>query len=168
MSIWNYLQLCDVLRCMMQEAFSEVHNLLKMIKKKRIETAPTSHFTLHFLRNFDGMGSQHPCFFLWPEQGNKELWHVQWGHGGLVQTMLCVGKLGWAELDQNKTSRSTETLAPGPREALMDLWICRCLELLFWGQGQQDIHIYVQLIHHCILQVLMLAPENVPRMVCSY
>ena len=153
MSIWNYLQLCDVLGDTMQVA---LHSF--------------TDFALHvsFSEELRWHGISAPLFVWWPEQGNSELWHVQWGHGGLVQTMLCVGKLGWAELDQNKTSRSTETLAPGPREALMDLWICRCLEWLFWGQGQQDIHIYVQLIHHCILQVLMLAPENVPRMVCSY
>ena len=37
-----------------------------------------------------------------------------------MQTMLCVGKLGWTELDQIETSWLTEILVPGPRDAVME------------------------------------------------
>lgn len=120
MSIWNYLQLCDVLRCMMQEATSEVHNLLKMIKN-RFVAAPTSHFTLHFLRNFDGMGSQHPCFFCGQSRGTRTC-----GMSSEVTVAWCkpccaLGSLGERNWTKTKRRGLQKNWLPGQER---HSWIC--------------------------------------------
>lgn len=121
MSIWNYLQLCDVLRCMMQEAFSEVHNLLKMIKKNasKLPRLRTSRFI--FWGTSMAWDLSTPVFFCGQSRGTRNC-----GMSSEVTVAWCkpccaLGSLGERNWTKTKRLGLQKHWLPGQER---HSWIC--------------------------------------------